>query len=96
MARGTGRSRGTTARPAPASAAPESGNPDELVDVIDGRGNPARVSRAWLERWPDDFRLASEPAPTGEPAPAPAQNTTEPPPAQDENGSATEPEQENK
>lgn len=29
----------------------------ELVDVVDKDGNEARVSRKWLERWPDDFTV---------------------------------------
>jgi hypothetical protein len=27
----------------------------EIVTVYDKDGNEARVSREWLDRWPDDF-----------------------------------------
>ena len=30
----------------------------ELIDVVDAKGNPSRVSSDWLVRWPGDFKKA--------------------------------------
>lgn len=32
----------------------------DLVRVVGSAGRVCRVSREWLSRWPDDFRLVSE------------------------------------
>lgn len=39
-------------------------DPNELVDVINPvNGDRTRVSRAYLERWPDDYVLAEDATP---------------------------------
>lgn len=47
-------------------------DPNELVDVVDKDGNPSRVGRRWLERWPDDFTpINSDASASAQPDPTP-------------------------